>query len=324
MTTGPDTLRVRLTAEVARAFVNRGHRGGRRGSPALPAVRPAARSAGPHLPAPQRPLRQLTGGLPRWRPQSIDSRCRPRGPARGRDRDRRPDPGLDATTRCSPGSTRPARRPRSRSSSRRVYKPTAGERPLDDFPDETLSPPRGRRVPRQRGDGLGDRAADGPPRRAVRRRGAPALDRRRPDRSTSWRWSSGRPAAAADRGLRRGGQQHRPEGRPPPAGCGRARLRRRPRGRFSTVPKLRTVLWGWRGRPFAADELDGLARLADALRGDLARDLAGLLSRGEIAATRRRVDGLLETRRFPLPAPTGRRSPGRRSDRSRRGPVTPA
>ena len=72
---------------------------------------------------------------------------------------------------------------------------------------------------------------------------------------------------------------------------------------FSTVPKLRTVLWGWRGRPFLVEELEGLARLADALRGDLARDLAGLLSRGEIAATRRRVDGLLETRRFPLPRP---------------------
>jgi len=72
---------------------------------------------------------------------------------------------------------------------------------------------------------------------------------------------------------------------------------------FSTVPKLRTVLWGWRGQSLAPDELDGLARLRDALRGDLARDLAGLLSRGEIAATRRRVDGLLETRRFPLPRP---------------------
>ena len=72
---------------------------------------------------------------------------------------------------------------------------------------------------------------------------------------------------------------------------------------FSTVPKLRTVLWGWRGQAFAVDELEGLARLATALRGDLARDLAGLLSRGEIAATRRRVDGLLETRRFPLPRP---------------------
>jgi uncharacterized repeat protein (TIGR03843 family) len=72
---------------------------------------------------------------------------------------------------------------------------------------------------------------------------------------------------------------------------------------FSTVPKLRTVLWGWRGQSLAPDELDGLARLRDALRGDLARDLVGLLSRGEIAATRRRVDALLETRRFPLPRP---------------------
>ena len=72
---------------------------------------------------------------------------------------------------------------------------------------------------------------------------------------------------------------------------------------FSTVPKLRTLLWGWRGQSLAPDELDGLARLREALRGDLARNLAGLLSRGEIAATRRRVDDLLETRRFPLPRP---------------------
>jgi hypothetical protein len=72
---------------------------------------------------------------------------------------------------------------------------------------------------------------------------------------------------------------------------------------FSSVPKLRTVLWGWRGQSLAPDELDGLARLQTSLRGDLARDLAGLLSRGEIAATRRRVDALLETRRFPLPRP---------------------
>jgi hypothetical protein len=72
---------------------------------------------------------------------------------------------------------------------------------------------------------------------------------------------------------------------------------------FSTVPKLRTLLWGWRGQSLAPDEIDGLTRLADGLRGTLARDLAGLLSRGEIAATRRRVDRLLETRRFPLPRP---------------------
>jgi uncharacterized repeat protein (TIGR03843 family) len=72
---------------------------------------------------------------------------------------------------------------------------------------------------------------------------------------------------------------------------------------FSTVPKLRTVLWGWRGQSLAPDELAGLDRLADALRGDLARDLGGLLSRAEVAATRRRVDTLIETRRFPQPRP---------------------
>ena len=70
---------------------------------------------------------------------------------------------------------------------------------------------------------------------------------------------------------------------------------------FSTVPKLRTVLWAWRGEPFQPDERDGLARIAEGLRGDLARDLAPLLSRAEIAATRRRVDELLDRGRFPYP-----------------------
>jgi uncharacterized repeat protein (TIGR03843 family) len=70
---------------------------------------------------------------------------------------------------------------------------------------------------------------------------------------------------------------------------------------FSTVPKLRTLLWGWRGQRFLPDELDGLGRIAEGLRGDLARDLSPLLHRAEIAATRRRVDGLLEAGRFPQP-----------------------
>ncbi len=72
---------------------------------------------------------------------------------------------------------------------------------------------------------------------------------------------------------------------------------------FSTVSKLRTVLWGWRGMPFEPDELAGLERIATALRGDLARDLAPLLSRAEIAATRRRVDSLVAAGRFPYPRP---------------------
>lgn len=71
---------------------------------------------------------------------------------------------------------------------------------------------------------------------------------------------------------------------------------------FSAAPKLRTVLWGWRGQPLDADELDGLRRLRDALDGELGVTLAGLLRRAEIRATVRRVDALLESGRFPLPS----------------------
>ena len=72
---------------------------------------------------------------------------------------------------------------------------------------------------------------------------------------------------------------------------------------FSTVPKLRTVLWGWRGDAFDADELDGFERLCAGLNGELAVTLGELLSAGEVEATRRRVEGLLATRRWPMPSP---------------------
>jgi uncharacterized repeat protein (TIGR03843 family) len=73
---------------------------------------------------------------------------------------------------------------------------------------------------------------------------------------------------------------------------------------FSSVPKLRTVLWGWRGEPFTADELEGLALVRSALDGDLARALRELLSRAEIRATARRTDELLTSGHFPFPSPT--------------------
>jgi hypothetical protein len=38
---------------------------------------------------------------------------------------------------------------------------------------------------------------------------------------------------------------------------------------FSTTPKLRTVLWGWRGQPLTAEEIEGVERVRDALEGDL-------------------------------------------------------
>jgi len=70
---------------------------------------------------------------------------------------------------------------------------------------------------------------------------------------------------------------------------------------FSTVPKLRTVLWGWMGTPFEADEIEGLERVRAALAGDLEPELRELLAPAEISATKRRVGSLLRTRRFPRP-----------------------
>jgi Phosphatidylinositol 3- and 4-kinase. len=72
---------------------------------------------------------------------------------------------------------------------------------------------------------------------------------------------------------------------------------------FSITPKLRTVLWAWRGERLLPDELAGLERVRAALDGALAGELGGLLSRAEVRAMIRRVDALLETGRFPFPSP---------------------
>jgi uncharacterized repeat protein (TIGR03843 family) len=77
---------------------------------------------------------------------------------------------------------------------------------------------------------------------------------------------------------------------------------------FSTVPKLRTVLWAWEREPFEAEEVAGLGRVRDGLGaasdpGALAMALGELLFEGEIAATRARVEALLASGRFPSPSP---------------------
>jgi uncharacterized repeat protein (TIGR03843 family) len=73
---------------------------------------------------------------------------------------------------------------------------------------------------------------------------------------------------------------------------------------FSPVPKLRTVLWGWRGDPLSAEEVEGVQRIRAALDGDLGATLRGLLSRTEVRATIRRADALLADGCFPYPSPT--------------------
>jgi hypothetical protein len=72
---------------------------------------------------------------------------------------------------------------------------------------------------------------------------------------------------------------------------------------FSPVPKLRTVLWEWRGQRFELEELEVLERLRDALGGVLGDALCDHLAPHEVAATIRRCERLLRTGRFPQPDP---------------------
>jgi len=65
--------------------------------------------------------------------------------------------------------------------------------------------------------------------------------------------------------------------------------------------KLRTVLWGWAGKPVDDQTLKAVAVLADALTGQLADALAGQITRAEIAALRRRAHALLENPVMPGP-----------------------
>ncbi|MDQ1712673.1 MAG: hypothetical protein QOE45_2123 [Frankiaceae bacterium] len=72
---------------------------------------------------------------------------------------------------------------------------------------------------------------------------------------------------------------------------------------FNEEEKLRTLLWGWRGRRFAAEELAVLDALrTDLTGGELGETLRTLLSGPEVAATVGRVERLLATKRFPYPS----------------------
>ena len=186
-----------------------------------------------------------------------------------------------------------------------VYKPTIGERPLDDFPDGTLTrrevaawlvseasgwgivPPT---VLREGpfGEGMVQAFVDADP--AVDVWDMVVGDDPRLRRMAAF-------DAAVNNTDRKGGHIL-------PIDGGRRILGVDHGVCFSTVPKLRTVLWGWRGQPMDEDELAGLRRVRDALEGELGAALGELLRRREVRATMRRVDALLETGRFPLPSPT--------------------
>ena len=72
---------------------------------------------------------------------------------------------------------------------------------------------------------------------------------------------------------------------------------------FAVEPKLRTVLWAWRGQSLSADETEVVLRVRDGLDGELGKELGALLSPAEVAATKRRAAALMAAGRFPQPDP---------------------
>jgi uncharacterized repeat protein (TIGR03843 family) len=70
---------------------------------------------------------------------------------------------------------------------------------------------------------------------------------------------------------------------------------------FAVEPKLRTVLWRWRGQPLSDDERSVLERLRETLAGDLGEELQPLLTPGELKATSRRIEALLSSGIMPRP-----------------------
>jgi uncharacterized repeat protein (TIGR03843 family) len=70
---------------------------------------------------------------------------------------------------------------------------------------------------------------------------------------------------------------------------------------FHVEHKLRTVLWGWVGDDLTVEELDGIRSVRSQLDGELGAELGELISEREIAAFASRCDRLVRQGRFPEP-----------------------
>lgn len=76
---------------------------------------------------------------------------------------------------------------------------------------------------------------------------------------------------------------------------------------FHVEDKLRTVLWGFAGRPLSAELVAGVDRLRRGWDADLAPELAPLFTRAETRALLHRLDVLAATPEYPRPP--SRRTP---------------
>ena len=155
-----------------------------------------------------------------------------------------------------------------------IYKPVMGERPLDDFPDATLARREVAAFAVSQASGWGivppTVLRDGP-----FGEGMVQLWIRVDRRSTRSRWSWTRTSAC--------GRSPCSTRRSTTPTARRATCCPVPGGHvygvdhgvtFSPVPKLRTVLWGWRGQPMREDELEALRTLRACLDDDARRAAA--------------------------------------------------
>lgn len=74
---------------------------------------------------------------------------------------------------------------------------------------------------------------------------------------------------------------------------------------FHVEHKLRTVLWGWVGEPLTPDELEGLDRVTEGLRGDLGAALVEHLTTDELDALAARCAALRAVAVLPPPQAHG-------------------
>ncbi|BBY76803.1 phosphatidylinositol kinase [Mycolicibacterium parafortuitum] len=65
--------------------------------------------------------------------------------------------------------------------------------------------------------------------------------------------------------------------------------------------KLRTVLWGWAGKPVDDETLTDVEKLGEALKSDLGTELRDHITPREVAALRSRIVGLLRNPVMPTP-----------------------
>lgn len=65
--------------------------------------------------------------------------------------------------------------------------------------------------------------------------------------------------------------------------------------------KLRTVLWGWAGKPIDDDTLQAVSRLGERLRGELGEELCEHITHREVDALRARVVSVLDDPVMPTP-----------------------